>query len=47
MNDFYMNGKDSQDNNVKVETREERSKRIFNEVKELIMSAKNENTFNF
>ena len=47
MNDFHLCGKDSQNNNIKVETREERSKRIFNEVKELIMSAKNKNTFNF
>ena len=47
MNDFHLGGKDSQNNNIKVETREERSKRIFNEVKELIMSAKNKNTFNF
>ena len=47
MNDFHLGEKDSQNNNIKVETREERSKRIFNEVKELIMSAKNKNTFNF
>ena len=32
---------------IKVENREERAKRIFNEVKELIMEAKNKNTFNF
>ena len=47
MNDFYLFGKNLQDNDTKVESREERAKRIFNEVKELIMSAKNENTFNF
>ena len=47
MNDFHLGGKDSQDNDIKVESREERAKRIFNEVKELIMSAKNKNTFNF
>ena len=47
MNDFHLGGKDSQDNDIKVENREERAKRIFNELKELIMSAKNENTFNF
>ncbi|MHB9299191.1 hypothetical protein ACW0S1_00065 [Fusobacterium polymorphum] len=47
MNDFYMSGKDSEDNNIKVENREERAKRIFNEVKELIMEAKNKSTFNF
>ena len=47
MNDFHLGGKDSQNNNIKVEPREERAKRIFNEVKELIMSAKNKNTFNF
>ena len=47
MNDFHLGGKDSQDNAIKVETREERAKRIFNEVKELIMDAKNKNTFNF
>lgn len=47
MNDFHLGGKDSQNNNIKVEPREERAKRIFNDVKELIMSAKNKNTFNF
>ena len=47
MNDFHLGGKDSQDNAIKVETREERAKRIFNEVKELIMEAKNRNVFNF
>lgn len=47
MNDFYLFRKNLQDNDTKVESREERAKRIFNEVKELIMSAKNENTFNF
>lgn len=33
-------------NDTNTETREERAKRIFNEVKDLIMEAKNENTFN-
>ena len=47
MNDFYVSGKDSEDNNIKVENREERAKRIFNELKELIMSAKNRDSFNF
>ena len=47
MNDFYLFGKNSQDNDAKVESREERAKRIFNEVKDLIMEAKNRNTFNF
>ena len=47
MNDFYLFGKNSQDNDAKVESREERAKRIFNEVKNLIMEAKNMNTFNF
>ena len=47
MNNFYLIGKNSQDNNIKVESREERAKRIFNEVKDLIMEAKNRNTFNF
>lgn len=47
MNDFHLSGKDSQDNDIKVESREERAKRIFNEVKDLIMEAKNKNTFNF
>ena len=42
-----LGGKDSQDNDIKVENREERAKRIFNEVKELIMEAKNKSTFNF
>ena len=46
MNDFHLNGKHSQDD-MKIETREERAKRIFNEVKELVMEAKNMNTFNF
>ena len=47
MNDFYISAKDSEDNNIKVENREKRAKRIFNEVKELIMEAKNRNVFNF
>ena len=47
MNDFYLIGKNSQDNNIKVESREERAKRIFNEVKELVMEAQNMHTFNF
>ena len=47
MNDFYLFGKNLQDNDTKVENREERAKRIFNEVKELIMEAKNRNVFNF
>ena len=47
MNDFYLFGKNSQDNDAKVESREERAKRIFNELKELIMSAKNRDSFNF
>ena len=47
MNDFYLIGKNSQDNNIKFESREERAKRIFNEVEDLIMEAKNRNTFNF
>lgn len=47
MNDFYLFGKNSQDNDIKVESREERAKRIFNEVKELVMETKNKNTFNF
>ena len=47
MNDFHLGGKDSQDNDIKVENREERAKRIFNELKELIMSAKNRDSFNF
>ena len=47
MNDFYLFGKNSQDNNIKVESREERAKKILKEVKDLIMEAKNKNTFNF
>ena len=47
MNDFYLFKENSQDNNIKAESREERAKRIFNEVKDLIMEAKNRNTFNF
>ena len=47
MNDFYLFGKNSQDNDTKVESREERAKRDFKEVKDLIMEAKNSNTFNF
>ena len=47
MNDFHLGGKDSQDNDIKVENREERAKRIFNELKELIMSTKNRDSFNF
>ena len=47
MNNFYLIGKNSQDNNIKVESREERAKRIFNEVEDLIMEAKNRNVFNF
>ena len=47
MNDFYLIGKNLQDNTTKVESREERAKRIFKEVKDLIMEAKNRNTFNF
>ena len=47
MNDFYLFGKNSQDNDTKVESREERAKRVFKEVKDLIMEAKNSNTFNF
>ena len=46
MNDFHLSGKHSQDD-MKIETREERAKRIFNEVKELIMEEKNKNIFNF
>jgi len=34
-------------NNIKAESREERAKKIFNEVKDLIMEAKNRNIFNF
>ena len=47
MNDFHLIGKNSQDNNIKAESREERAKKIFNEVKDLIMEAKNRNIFNF
>ena len=47
MNDFHLSGKNSQDINIKDENREERAKRIFNEVKEIIMEEKNKNTFNF
>ena len=46
MHDFHLSGKHSQDD-MKIETREERAKRIFNEVKELVIEAKNMNTFNF
>ena len=42
MNDFHLGSK----NDTNTETRQERAKRIFNEVKELITEAKNENTFN-
>ena len=42
MNDFRLGSK----NDTNTETRQERAKRIFNEVKELITEAKNENTFN-
>ena len=42
MNDLRLGSK----NDINTETREERAKRIFNEVKDLIMEAKNENTFN-
>ena len=42
MNDFYLGSK----NDTNTETREERAKRIFKEVKDLITEAKNENTFN-
>ena len=42
MNDLRLDSK----NDTNTETREERAKRIFNEVKDLIMEAKNENTFN-
>ena len=42
MNDFRLGSK----NDTNTETREERAKRIFNEVKDLITEAKNENTFN-
>ena len=42
MNDFRLGSK----NDTNTETRQERAKRIFNEVKNLITEAKNENTFN-
>lgn len=42
MNDLRLGSK----NDTNTEAREERAKRIFNEVKDLIMEAKNENTFN-
>lgn len=42
MNDLRLGSK----NDTNTETREERAKRIFNEVKDLIMEAKNENTYN-
>ena len=42
MNDFRLGSK----NDTNTETREQRAKRIFNEVKDLITEAKNENTFN-
>ena len=42
MNDFRLGSK----NDTNTETRQEIAKRIFNEVKDLIMEAKNENTFN-
>ena len=42
MNDFRLGSK----NDTNTETRQERAKRIFKEVKDLIMEAKNENTFN-
>ena len=42
MNDFHLGSK----NDTNTETRQERAKRIFNEVKDLITEAKNENTFN-
>ena len=42
MNDLRLGSK----NDTNTETREERAKRIFNEVKDLIIEAKNENTFN-
>lgn len=42
MNDLRLGSK----NDTNTENREERAKRIFNEVKDLIMEAKNENTFN-
>ena len=42
MNDFRLGSK----NDTNTETRQERAKRIFKEVKDLIMEVKNENTFN-
>ena len=42
MNDFRLGSK----NDTNTETRQERAKRFFNEVKDLITEAKNENTFN-
>lgn len=42
MNDFRLGSK----NDTNTETRQERAKRIFKEVKNLITEAKNENTFN-
>jgi len=42
MNDFHLGSK----NDTNTETREERAKRIFKEVKDLITEVKNENTFN-
>ena len=42
MNDLRLGSKNDQN----TETREERAKRIFKEVKDLIMEVKNENTFN-
>ena len=42
MNDLRLGSKNDQN----AETREERAKRIFKEVKDLIMEVKNENTFN-
>ena len=42
MNDFRLGSK----NDTNTKTRQERAKRIFNEIKDLITEAKNENTFN-
>ena len=42
MNDLRLGSK----NDTNTETRQERAKRFFNEVKDLITEAKNENTFN-
>ena len=42
MNDLHLGSKNDQN----TETREERAKRIFKEVKDLITEAKNENIFN-